>query len=191
MSDLRSEPENTPTALMPRTYGLMAEFADADGVVAAARAAKAEGYHYMDGYSPYPVGELPDALGFYKSEMGTVMFIGGLVGCCAGFFMQYWTQAIDYPMNIAGRPLNSWPSFIPITFEMTVLTSSLVGLFGLLMLCKLPQPYHPVFNAPGFERASRDRFFLCIEARDPKFDLERTRAFLQTLQPLSVVEVPW
>jgi hypothetical protein len=174
----------------PEQYGLLAEFADADTLVAGIQRAKAEGYTLMDAYTPYPVGEAADALGFPKSEMGTVMFIGALVGASSGFLMQYYLSASDYPINVAGRPLNSWPQFIPITFEMGVLTTALVGLFALIALCGLPQLYHPLFNVPSFSRANRDRFFLCIEADDPKFDLTRTREFLLGLQPLEVSEVP-
>jgi len=174
----------------PRTYGLLAEFAHADDLVAAVKKVRAEGYTRLDGFSPIPVAEVGDALGFPKSEMGTVMFIGGLTGACAGFLMQYWTNGYGYPLNIGGRPYLSWPSFIPITFEMMVLTASLSGLFGLIALCGLPRYHHPLFNVPAFDRASRDRFFLCVEADDPKYDPARTREFLSTLNPVSVEEVP-
>src|SRR5262249_51995467 len=137
-----------------------------------------------------PVSEAIDALGFPKSEMGTVMFIGGLTGASSGFLMQWFLSTTEYPITIAGRPLNSWPQFIPVTFEMGILTAALVGLFTLLALCGLPQYYHPLHNVPGFVRATRDRFFLCIEAEDPRFDRTRTRDFLQSLQPLEVAEVP-
>lgn len=173
----------------PVTYGYLAEFPTADAMVAATRAAYAAGYRRMDCYSPYPVGEAADALGFPKSEMGTVMFIGGLTGACSGFFMQYWTGAYGYSLNIGGRPYLSWPSFIPVTFEMTVLTAALSGLFGLMALCGLPRLHHPLFNSDRFDRASKDRFFLAVEAADPKFSRTDTPAFLQTLNPLSVEEV--
>ena len=174
----------------PAVYGLLAEFDNADALTAATRKAKAEGYDYMDAYSPYPVSDTCDALGFPKSEMGTVMFIGGLVGATSGFLMQWFLSVHEYPLNVAGRPLNSWPSFVPVTFEMLILTTALTGLFTLMALCGLPQYYHPLFNVPAFARATQDRFFLCIEAEDPKFDLTRTREFLTTLQPLEVAEVP-
>jgi hypothetical protein len=173
----------------PRLYGLLAEFGDSDSLVAAVRRARADGYTHMDAHSPYPVSDASDALGFPKSEMGTVMFIGGLVGALGGFMMQYWDNAYGYSLNIGGRPYLSWPSFIPITFEMMVLTAALSGLFGLMAICGLPRPNHPLFNSKTFDRATRDRFFLSVEATDPKFNREATAAFLTTLNPLSVEEV--
>jgi len=173
----------------PKLYGLIASFATADALVAGTRRTTAEGYTMADTHTPYPVGETADALGFPKSEMGTVMFIGGLVGACAGFMMQYWDNAYGYSLNIGGRPYLSWPSFIPITFEMMVLTASLSGLFGLMAICGLPQLNHPLFNSPIFDRFSKDRFILSIEAADPKFNLDRTKAFLQTLGAETVAEV--
>lgn len=173
----------------PKLYGILAEFGDADSLVAATRKVAAEGYTHADTFTPYPVGETADALGFPKSEMGPVMFIGGLTGACSGLAMQYWTNAIGYPLNVAGRSYFSWPSFVPITFEMMVLTAALSGLFGLIALCGLPQLYHPLFNSKRFDRASRDRFFLCVEADDPKFDAAGTLAFMNTLNAMSVEEV--
>lgn len=173
----------------PKPYGLIAQFPDADSLVAATRRARAEGYTQMDTHSPYPVGEAADALGFMRTEMAVVMFVGGLVGACTGFFMEYWCNAYGYPLNVGGRPYLSWPSFIPITFEMMVLTASLSGLFGLIALCGLPQLNHPLFNSKAFDRASRDRFFLSIEAEDPKYNTAQTTAFLQSLHPELVEEV--
>jgi hypothetical protein len=173
----------------PKLYGLIASFVTSDDLVLGTRRAKAEGYGYMDTHTPYPVGEAADALGFPKSEMGAVMFIGGLVGAVAGFMMQYWDNAYGYSLNIGGRPYLSWPSFIPITFEMMVLTASLTGLFGFIAICGLPQLNHPLFNSPTFDRFSKDRFILSIEAVDPLFNLERTRAFLLTLGAETVEEV--
>ena len=145
----------------------------------------------MDAYSPYPVGDAADALGFPKSEMGPIMFIGGLTGACSGFLMEYWCNAYGYPLNVGGRPYLSWPSFIPITFEMMVLTTALTGLFALIALCGLPRLHHPLFNSKTFERATCDRFFLCIEAADPKYqaDPAATLAFLRECNPASVEEV--
>jgi hypothetical protein len=176
-----------PTA--PVTYGLLAEFATSDEMVQALRKATAAGYTHLDGYSPYPVGEAADALGFPKSEMGPVMFLGGLTGACAGFIMQYWSGTWGYSLNVGGRPYFSWPSFVPITFEMMVLTTALTGLFGLLAICGLPRYHHPLFGSKAFDRATKDRFFVCIEATDPKFHRDDTRAFLNSLNPLSVEEV--
>jgi hypothetical protein len=174
----------------PTVFGLVAEFETADAMSAAARKTQAAGYTRYDCFSPYPVGDAADAMNFPKSEMGPLMFIGGLTGACTGFFMQYYLNAYGYSLNVGGRPYLSWPSFIPITFEMMVLTTALSGLFGLLALCGLPRYHHPLFNVPAFDRASRDRFFLCIELIDPKYDPVATRAFLQELHPVSVEEVP-
>ncbi|HEV8336637.1 MAG TPA: DUF3341 domain-containing protein [Candidatus Polarisedimenticolia bacterium] len=179
---------------MPRAetplYGLMAEFADATSIVAAARRAHAEGYRRIDGYSPFPIEELGEALGTRtRGRLPKIVFAGGLLGCAAGFGLQYWCSAVDYPLNIGGKPLNSWPSFIPITFELTILFASLAAVLGMLGLNGLPRPYHPVFNVPEFRLASRDRFFLCIEASDPKFDASATRLFLESLTPGQVYEV--
>jgi hypothetical protein len=173
----------------PKLYGLIASFATADALVAATRKVVAEGYSLVDTHTPYPVGETADALHFPKSEMGTVMFIGGLTGAISGFLMQYWDNAYGYSLNIGGRPYLSWPSFIPITFEMMVLTAALSGLFGLMALCGLPRLNHPLFNSATFDRFSRDRFILSIEAADPKFDLGNAKAFLQTLGAEAVEEV--
>jgi hypothetical protein len=179
----------TPAPTGPTTYGLLAEFGTADAMVHATRKATEAGYTHLDAYSPYPVGEAADALKFPKSEMGPVMFIGGLTGACAGFFMQYWCNKYGYSLNVGGRPFLSWPSFVPITFEMMVLTTALTGLFGLMAICGLPRLNHPLFGSKTFDRATRDRFFLCIEATDPKYDPAATRAFLNDLHPLSVEEV--
>jgi hypothetical protein len=180
-------------ALPPKPYGLLAEFADPDRLTEAVRRAKAEGYSRMDAYTPYPVADVADALGVRKTEMSALMFTGGLVGALGGFLMQYWTMSVDYPLNIAGRPFlfpdTSWPSFIPITFEMTVLTTAMTGLFGFLAACGLPRLHHPLFGVPRFALASRDKFFLCIEAHDPKYDPAATREFLAGLQPQTISEV--
>jgi hypothetical protein len=178
-----------PDPTVPVTFGLLAEFATGDEMSHAIAKAVAQGYTHLDGYSPYPVGEAADALKFPKSEMGPVMFIGGLTGACAGFIMQYWANTWGYSLNIGGRPYFSWPSFVPITFEMTVLTTALTGLFGLMAICGLPRYNHPLFNSKAFDRASRDRFFVCIEATDPLYDSAKTRALLNELHPISVEEV--
>lgn len=174
----------------PQIYGLLAEFEQPEELLEAARRAHAEGYRRMDAFSPFPIHGLADAIGFRKTRLPLVVLIGGLIGCVGGFFMQWYTAVIDYPLNIGGRPLNSWPAFIVITFEMTILCAALSAVLGMLALNGLPQPYHPLFNAPNFELASRTHFFLCIKARDPKFDPEATRQFLQSLNPRSVALVP-
>lgn len=181
----------------PKLYGLAAEYADPDTLVAAIKKAKEAGYTKLDGYSPYGVAEIADALGFKYGEMSTVMLCGGLTGATCGFLMQWWTNAVDYFVNIGGRSavdavewFKSWPSYIPITFETGILTTALSGVFGLLAICGLPRPNHPLFNVPQFARASRDRFFLTVEANDPNFELAKTKEFLLGLQPLSVAEVP-
>ena len=173
----------------PAIYGLMAEFEDPNDLVAAAHRAYHEGYRAMDAYSPLPIEELHDAIGFHHTRLPLIVLIGGIVGCVSGYLLQWWAAAIAYPLNVAGKPLHSWPMFIPITFECTILGAALSAVFGMLALNGLPQPYHPVFNVPRFALASRNRFFLCIEARDPKFDLEATRAFLETLGPREVTTV--
>jgi Protein of unknown function (DUF3341) len=173
----------------PPFYGLMAEFTDPEALLAATRRAFADGYRHMDAYSPLPIEGLAEALGFYKTRVPLIVLIGGIVGCVGGFYLQYWIAVIDYPINVGGRPLNSWPSFIPVTFELTVLLAALFALFGLLALNRLPMPYHPVFNVERFELASRNRFFLCIEATDPKFDDEATRRFLESVKSQGVYQV--
>lgn len=170
-------------------YGLMAEFGNADDLLKAAERAYADGYREMDAYTPFPVEGLAEAIGFHKTYVPLVCLIGGLTGCFGGFFLQWWPNVIGYPLNIGGKPYNSWPAFIPITFEMTVLFAGLSTVFGMLALNGLPKPYHPVFNLPRFELASRNRFFLCIMARDSKFDGEKTKEFLQGLNPSEVSEV--
>ncbi len=170
-------------------YGLMAEFRSPETLLAAARRASGEGFKRMDAYTPFPVEGLAEAIGFHSTRVPLIVLIGGIVGCFGGFFLQYWVAVIDYPLNVGGRPLNSWPSFIPVTFEMTILVAALSAFLGVLALNGLPMPYHPVFNVEQFELASRNRFFLCIEAADPLFDRERTAKFLESLKPEGVYEV--
>jgi hypothetical protein len=172
-----------------RLYGLLAEFDAPEDLVAAAERAYADGYRRLDAYSPFPVHGLAEAIGFHTNRVPLLVLIGGLVGAGAGFFSQYWAAVIDYPINVGGRPLNSWPAFIPITFEVTILLAALAAVLGMLALNGLPQPYHPVFNAPRFALATRDRFFLCIEATDPRFDPEATRKFLQESGAKEVTDV--
>jgi hypothetical protein len=172
-------------------YGLMAEFESPTDVVAAARRAYEEGYRKMDAFSPFPIEELSEAIGFHRNRLPLIVLIGGILGCVGGFALCYWASVYAYPLNVGGRPLNSWPSFIPVTFETTILLAALSAVFGMLALNGLPQPYHPVFNAPRFELASRNSFFLLIEAKDPHFNLEATRAFLDSLGCREVTDVEY
>ncbi len=170
---------------------MLAEFDSADALITATRKVREAGYTKMDGHSPYPIGEVADELGFPRSEIGAVMFIGGMVGATMGFLMLTWVSWVEYPLNIAGKPYFSWSMFIPITWELLVLSASVSGVVGLLALCGLPMPYHPLFNVPAFARATKDGFFLSVEAADPKFDADSTRAFLLGLPDVkSVEEVP-
>jgi Alternative complex III, ActD subunit len=170
-------------------YGLMAEFATAEELVEATKNAYAAGYRKMDAYAPMPVEGLPQALGTTSTLVSMLVFLAGICGCCFGFGLMWWITVIAYPHNVAGRALYSWPAYIPPTFEMTVLFASLTAVIGMLILNGLPQPYHPVFNVPRFQLASQSRFFLCIEAHDPRFSLPETKAFLEGLNPYEVSEV--
>jgi hypothetical protein len=172
-------------------HGLLAEFLTAQEILEATRRARLEGYRHMDAYTPYPVEGLPAELGLPRTRIPLVVLLGGIVGAAGGYFMQYWAAAVDYPVNIGGKPLNSWPAFIPITFEMMVLVAALAAILGMFFLNGLPHPYHPLFHIDRFDRATQDRFFLCIEATDPHFDPQATRQFLESLRPHGeVVEVP-
>lgn len=173
----------------PGLYGLLAEFDNPTDIVHAAHKAYEEGYRSMDAYSPYPIEELSEAVGFHHTKLPLIVLVGGIIGGLAGFALQYWTSVLDYPLNVGGRPYNSWPSFIVPTFETTILGAALSAVFGMLALNGLPRPYHPVFNSERFALASRDRFFLCIEAKDPKFDRDKTAEFLRSLGPREVIDV--
>lgn len=170
-------------------YGLLAEFDSPNELVAGARAAYAAGYRRMDAYSPFPIEAAAEAIGFRRNAVPLIVLIGGILGCLGGIGLECWVSAVAYPINVGGRPFLSWPSFIPVTFEMTILVAALFAVFGMLGLNGLPMPYHPVFGAPRFALASQDRFFLCIESADPKFDLAGTRAFLESCSPRSITEV--
>lgn len=170
-------------------YGLLAEFASADALLQAAAAARAGGYRKLDAYTPFPVEGLSEALGMEHTRLPWIVLAGGAVGAIAGYGLQYWVSVIEYPLNIGGRPLHSWPAFIPITFETTILVASLSAVLGMLALNGLPRPHHPLFAVEAFSLASRDRFFLCIEARDPQFDAVETRRFLETLAPAGITLV--
>jgi hypothetical protein len=170
-------------------YGLVAEFVDEHGLLEAARQAYATGYRRMDAYSPIPVEGLSEVIGFRKSRIPLLMLMAGVAGLVGGLALQYWVMVINYPVNIGGKPLNSLPMWVPITFETTILLAALTGVVAMIVLNGLPAPYHPLFNVAAFARASQDRFFLAIESTDPRFDPVKTRRFLEELGPASVNEV--
>jgi Protein of unknown function (DUF3341). len=170
-------------------HGLIAEFESPAALIEAARRAREAGYRKMDAYSPYPIHELAEALRLPRTKLPVIVFVGGALGCATGLAMQWFATAVHYPINVGGRPLASWPSYVPITFELTVLFAAIAAVLGMLGLNGLPMPYHPVFNVPRFALASRDRFFLCIEAVDPLFDVGKTSAFLTSLGAREVTEV--
>ena len=172
------------------TYGLMAEFDNVNDAITAARRTYGAGYRKIDAYSPFPVEELSEAIGFHKNGVALVCLIGGLLGGTGAFTLQWWINTISYPVNIGGRPFNSWPSFIIVTFEMTILFGGLSAVFGMLALNGLPMPYHPVFNVPQFESVTNDHFFIVIFSSDKNYDAVHTRQFLEGLGPISVAEVP-
>ncbi len=170
-------------------YGVMGEFETPEELLAAAKKSQEAGYVHVDAYTPFPIEGLAHAIGFRWTAVPLITLIGGILGGLSGFGLQYWCAAISYPINVAGRPLNSWPAFIPITFELTVLGASIFSVVGMFALNKLPQPYHPVFNVERFAQGSTDRFFLVIEARDPKFNLAESSRFLQEAAARHVTEV--
>lgn len=173
----------------PPLYGLMAEFDTPEDLLAAARHAYADGYRRMDAYSPFPVEGLAEAMGIRRTHIPLLVLIGGIIGAIGGYLLQYYASVVSYPLNIGGRPLNSWPAFVPVTFEMTILIAALFAVLGMLALNGLPRPHHPVFNVSRFERASNDKFFLCIEASDRRYDGERTRQFLRSIASREVMDV--
>jgi hypothetical protein len=173
----------------PPVFGVMAEFDNPTDLVNAAREAREKGYRRMEAYSPFPIEELSEVLHLPKNRLPMIVLIGGIVGGLTGYLMQYYVTVWYFPINIGGRPLHSWPAYIIITFELTVLFASFAAFLGMLALNGLPMPYHPVFNVPNFAMASRNRFFLCIQATDPLFDRKTTCAFLERLGPREVSEV--
>jgi Protein of unknown function (DUF3341) len=177
--------------MRPLTYGLMAEFDTAEQLLAAAERAYDAGFRNMDAYSPFPVEGLADAIGFRKTAVPLIVLVGALLGTSSAFLLQYWINVIAYPINVGGRQLNSWPAFMIVCFELTILFGGLTALVSMLALNGLPLPYHPVFNSDRFEAASRDKFFLCIEAVDPKYDREETQRFLAALSPRIIEELPY
>lgn len=171
-------------------FGVMAEYADEDEVVHAAQKMYDLGYRKMDGYTPFPVHGLSEAIGRRRTKLPILVLAGGIAGAVGGFGMMWYSSVIHYPINVAGRPYNSWPMFIPIMFECTVLLASLTAVFAMLGLNNLPEPYHPTFNVPAFERASRDSFFLCVESTDDKFDVQRLKEDFETTRARAIYEVP-
>ena len=172
-------------------YGIMGEFESPEKLLSAVRLARGAGYRDMDAYSPFPVDGLAEALEYPPSRLPVLVFFAALAGCAAGYSMCLYLSKYDYPLNIGGRPFNSWPAFIPITFELTILFAAVAAVVGMLALNKLPRPYHPVFNVPEFERASQDRFFLCLDATNPDFERPRTHQFMLSAGALSVSEVEY
>ena len=173
-------------------YGLLAEFNTPSELVHATEMAHRAGYRRMECYTPYPVEEAAEAIGFHRNYVPLVTLVGGLMGCTAMFLMETWINVWAYPLNIAGRPLYSWPAFVVPAYEWTILFAGLTAAFGMLAMNGLPAPYHPLFNAPNFRTgATSDKFFLCLEARDPKFSLAESRAFLDSMGPVSIVEVEY
>jgi hypothetical protein len=182
---------DTPAPISDRNlYGVMAAFATPGELLRAADAARVAGYKRIDGFSPFPIEGLSEALGMRRTRLPWVVFCFGILGACCGYGLQYYCAVIAYPLNIGGRPLHSWPAFIPVTFELTVLFAAGAAVLGMLASNGMPMPYHPVFNVPSFSFASRDRFFLCIESRDRIFDRAKALEFLRGLSPLEVSEVP-
>jgi hypothetical protein len=178
---------NHPT--VSSTYGLMAEFENPEDLLAAAHKTHSAGFRRIDAFSPVPVHGLAAAIGFHRTNLPVLTFVCGLLGAVCGYGLQYWIHVIDYPINVGGRPLHSGPSFIPVTFELTILFAGIGTFLGLWIANRLPMPYHPVFNVPEFARATQDRFFLCIESADPQFDADETRSFLQSLNPVNISNV--
>jgi hypothetical protein len=170
-------------------YGFVAEFDNPEALKQSIRSAVGEGFRKMDAYTPFPVEGVSDLLGSHHSYIPAIVLAGGLIGAFTGWTLQYFSAVYDYPLNIGGRPVNSWPAFVVVTFELTILFAGLFAIFGMLALNGLPKPHHPLFNEPQFERASQDRFFLCIEANDPKFDNDRTWQFLEGLRPRGLYAV--
>jgi Protein of unknown function (DUF3341) len=171
-------------------YGITAEFGHAEALLDAVRATRGQGYRRVEAYTPFSVEGLPEALDLPPDRVALVTLLGGIAGGAGAFFLQWYSAVIDYPINSGGRPLNSWPAFIPAVFELAVLGAALAGFFGMLALNGLPRLRHPIFNTPDFHLASRNRFFLCVRSDDPLFDLEKTEAWLRTLSPVTLARTP-
>ena len=171
-----------------RIYGLVAEFESPGQLLEAANRAREAGYRSIDAFSPMPIEGLAEAVGFGNTRLPLVVLFGGMFGAAGGFFLQWYANVLSFPLNVDGKPFNSWPAFIPITFELTILCAALAATIGMLAMNGLPTPYHPLFNVPRFVMATRGRFFLCIKARDRKFDMGSARQFLESLKPFGVYE---
>ena len=176
-------------SLPPASYGLLDEFDTPAQLIKAAKRAHEAGYRRLDTFSPYPIEEAWEAIGHHDRRLSLIVLGGGLAGLLTGLGLQEWVHQVAYPINIAGKPLNSWPQFIPVIFELTILFAALAAVLGMIVLNGLPQPYHPVFNVPRFEHASRDKFFLLVESTDPQFDRAKTLDFLKTLDASEINEV--
>jgi hypothetical protein len=173
----------------PDSYGVMAEFATPEALLAASREARERGYRELEAFSPYSIDGLAEAIGFRRNRVPLLTLLGGIVGGAGGYFMQWYSAVIDYPINSGGRPFHSWPAFVPSTFELTVLGAALAGFFGMLILNGLPRLHHPVFDAAEFDLASRNRFFLCIRSDDDSFVRGEVHAFLRALKPIRIVDI--
>lgn len=176
---------------MKPIWGLLAEFENSEDLLKAARMAHKEGYRKMDAYSPFPIADLPESMGVNDNSVAMACLIGGILGGLSAYLLQFWITTMAFPINVGGRPMHSWPSYIPVTFEMTVLFASFGAFFGMWALNGLPMPFHPLFSVKRFAGVTRNRFFLCIESADPRFDMVSTRAFLTSLNPQAIEEVPY
>lgn len=174
----------------PELFGVMAEFRTPQDLLHGIEKARSSGYTRMDAYTPYPIEKVIDALGFHHTKVPLVTLIGAMAGMSGVFGLAYWVSVIEYPLNIGGRPFFSWPAFVPVTFEGAVLIGGLSAAIGMIVLNGLPSPYHPVFNVPRFKAASRDGYFLCVEATDPRFDADAVRQVLESAHPVEVNDVP-
>jgi hypothetical protein len=175
--------------MTPTLYGYVAEFDSPESLVSAIKRVRQAGYRRFDAYTPFPVEEVTEAMELHRTGLPPIVLAGGVIGGLAGFLLQYYLSVVAYPLNIAGRPLNSWPAFIPATFELAILGAAFAAVLGMFALNGLPMPYHPLFNVDRFALASRNRFFLSIESRDPLFDRDRTRELLRQLSAFEVMEV--
>jgi hypothetical protein len=175
----------------PEVYGVIAEFDNPTDLLKATQSTYDAGYRRIEAYTPYPIEEVSEAVSPHRNRLPYIVLLGGIIGGLAGYALQYYTQVIDYPLNIGGRPFHSWPAFIPVTFETTILGAAFAAIFGMLALNGLPRPHHPIFNAPRFQLASHSHFFLFVECYDPKFKKEDVERFLKSFSPLSVSVVDW